>query len=310
MFLAEIQTKDRDGRTKHRQSYSWDGKEDWQLKYAGDPKIRLPNVTIHSGVRVRYDNEIFARRYLLLSVLPREESSAGSYNLADMLRQGEPEFLTDEEVLQSRCLPIAFHGRLSKMETNSTVWIAPAKQYVALRYRNQSRAPGESQWHLMEEWNATTLAVTEVKTSGGTRRVWYPSHISRSVFDRKGNPLFTGECRITSLTLNKPPPSAAFTPKLEAGASVMDFKKGRSFVYGGGLSRRLRAVMTEKVNESRKALASSKPMQVDGTASPPHSYYERLSWIAVVVGCIGLLFAAYLAVKGRRSPAHPSPKDH
>jgi len=303
-FRSEIDWTDGAGNKGARSVYSSDGRDSWQLTHvrAKDGKETLPQVTINADTRSRYTGEIYFRRYLGVTVLPSEDQSADvSPSLIGRITKNRAELMPDETVDGSRCIVMSWTFDANKARLRETIWLRPDKDLVLVRCGREMMQSDSNSWALMEEWRAKEIASTQITVSSGARRFWYPLKIEHKIYDRKGNLYFTKTIGVTSLVLNQAMSSAIFRPKIEDGSTVLDAKKGTTFIYGNKLSPRLRAIVQRNVLESREKLGGhAVSEQQRGAVSPPRGYDGALSWIAMAVGLLGLVVSGCVAARRRR----------
>ncbi|MGE3817908.1 MAG: hypothetical protein AB7I30_00590 [Isosphaeraceae bacterium] len=261
----------------------------------------MSDVRVNGNVRASYEAESAIRRLLGETVLsPGDRVDFQVRPLFTRIEGAESsERLPQEAVGGVDCWVVRWTNDLSNPSAppkRETVWLDPRHGLAIRRYQEESRPTDRKDWSVTESMEVETLSSTPFGSGDPEMQAyWYPSRFVCRYTDASGDLMLATRWEVRSLALKATIPTARFKPVIEDGSNVKDEATGRSFVYGGGLSPRLKKLIYQRLDMSKRSLQAETDVQaVDGVLSHRRRWTGVVSWIALALGGAGLLGALWM----------------
>lgn len=296
-YFLDLRWIDEQGRETRRRVMSFDGKDYWLQTYPvrGD-EAPPPIVTRGEDNRQSYEIEAFAKRYVGLSLLaPVSELPTGYLGFAERLaRASRAEILTRGDAGRvDKCCTLQASFDSDEEPSRVTLELDQSRGYVLLGLRRERLIDGS--WVAMEVATDVKIGETSFTSGGEGFKFWYPERLSVEMMSRRRTKLITHEIAILDVALDAPIQRTVLTPQIEDGTAIIDIQKGRSFVHGGGPSKRLKQQLAKRVEESRKELNTWSEFQPP-PGKQPTSIGTYISIAAVALGILGLVGALAIRI--------------
>jgi hypothetical protein len=274
----------------------FDGKVSWRWKKVGfkdgtdstnavkgtDPKGRLQQT------RNALLTGIITRKFLGASLL-----KGNGTLIQQVLENSSTKVLPDEDVDGEPCSVMQLVEITGTYGRRLTLWLDGNKQYVLRKLHEEYRPPKSPDWFLFIEIITTKISSTVLAAQGQPNTVVsFPSEIRELTYNSDGVCTFKGHTRVTDYRFNVDLATIEFTPRIEDGTNYFDAATGKSTVFGGGPSPRIKAMIRRRVEQSRGQLKGLGEVDLTKTQSPPGTWADAIPWAAAGLGLTGLLVAA------------------
>jgi hypothetical protein len=254
-------------RLSHR-ILAFDGKDHYDIPYVPEPgERRVANVTLRKDVTSRFDNDCEVPILLGLS-LP---GCAAPLSACASTYHGQFIEALSEEGAKRVFLTFECPPKEGTAAERYTVTLDPGLGLAVRAVQYEKRFAPEKPWEAILRWTAR-----ELREDPGAR-VWYP--IKEELVP--AGLMVTWDIEFKEVRVNSHLSQGHFTPALEAGSNVYDEKKGRGYVHGGKLSKRIIGFIQQSADEARREVVDtlSQPTEI-----VPGSETGSLKWLFVAAG--------------------------
>jgi len=287
----EISRDPTTGKPGERSVFSHDGKESW--------RVRVRPIDEHSdSTRAEVGGDYSKERdrsAIIRPLLGDTPLTTGKPPFAEFLEGGELQVIGDEVIDGIRCLVLRRESTENGARSRTTAWFDRGRQFMVLKSQVEYQDKKTRQW-----FTFTKTTIKEVKSARATGPdgreflYWYPGEAHVETFNSAGEKSFDDVVKVEELILNREPTDVSFTPRFEDGSTIRDARTGRTTVYGGGPSPRLKQLVDRRVGEGRERLKETLALEPPGAIQPPVRWTSYAPWAALSIGVAGLATALLL----------------
>lgn len=283
-----------DGRVVGRTTLAYDGKESWKVKVRP-----LDDQTDSTSAEFggNYTPEV-ARQDVIGRLFGDSTLTATKPPFAGFLEADGVAVVGEESLDGNRCVVVRQESIVNRARTRKTAWLDRARQFLVLKFQVESYDEKRSRWFTFTMSTVRQVASTEAVGPDGVNFLyWYPREATHEIFNEKGDKTFEDIVKVQELILNRELTDVEFTPKFEDGSKIRDARTGRTTIYGGGPSPKLKRLVDSRVAESRERLKEFEALGPAGSMKPPSGWTASAPWAALAIGISGLVGALILRRK-------------
>lgn len=305
-YYARISKVSGGGKSPRHDVVVFDGKKAWKqtkVPLENDPSGKEYRDSITeiggSAPATIYAMSVSIKEFFGFAVLPSDKP------LDELIVRGNADRAVERENVDgAECFVVQYTAEVNGAEQRNTLWLDGGHGLAVRKAVQEYNVPGKG-W--LKEKESKTLAFGEAvyRPGGGEAvTVYYPKNIISETFNAiGGQKTFDSTLEVDELTFNPRVSPDRFALKVDEGTGVMDVDTGRYAVHGNGPGPKLKKLVTERIEESKRQASALLP-ETSGVQKPPESILSLGAWVALALGLLGLGVAVSLRLM--RSRGRPS----